>query len=86
MGVGSDQLTCGGMPMWPIRGGPAPKPVATVVILNWQRPSNVRAILDHYTAYRRVAEIIVWSNNADAGSNNADRTLHIRPSESSPGP
>lgn len=42
-----------------------PEPVATVVVLNWQRPSNVRAILDRYTEYRRVAEIIVWSNNGD---------------------
>jgi hypothetical protein len=56
-------------------GRAGPEPVATVVILNWQRPSNVRAILDHDTAYRLVAEIIVWSNNADAGSNNADRTF-----------
>src|SRR5260370_19976364 len=39
------------------------EPVATVVILNWQRPANVRAILDCYVAYRQVAEIIVWNNN-----------------------
>jgi hypothetical protein len=39
------------------------EPVTTVVILNWQRPANVRAILDCYVAYRRVAEIIVWNNN-----------------------
>ncbi|MDE2447592.1 MAG: hypothetical protein KGO22_01380, partial [Gammaproteobacteria bacterium] len=38
-------------------------PVATVVILNWQRPANVRAILDCYVAYRRVSQIIVWNNN-----------------------
>jgi Glycosyl transferase family 64 domain len=38
-------------------------PVATVVLLNWQRPANVRIILDAYTRYRRVAEIIVWNNN-----------------------
>jgi Glycosyl transferase family 64 domain len=37
--------------------------VATVVILNWQRPANVRAILDCYVAYRRVSQIIVWNNN-----------------------
>ena len=42
-----------------------PEGVATIVILNWRRPSNVRAILDHYTGYRRVAEIIVWDNQAD---------------------
>lgn len=46
-------------------GRAGPEPVATVVVLNWQRPSNVRAILDRYTEYRRVAEIIVWSNNGD---------------------
>src|SRR5262249_34558349 len=47
-------------------GGPAADgPVATVVLLNWQRPSNVRTILDAYTRYRRVAEIIVWNNNPD---------------------
>src|SRR5260370_682744 len=40
------------------------EPVATVVILNWQRPANVRAILDCYVAYRQVAEIIVWNNNS----------------------
>jgi Glycosyl transferase family 64 domain len=51
----------------PARGdGPAPDgPVATVVLLNWQRPSNVRTILDAYTRYRRIAEIIVWNNNPD---------------------
>lgn len=38
--------------------------VATVVILNWRRPFNVRAILDRYTRYRRIGEIIVWNNNA----------------------
>lgn len=41
------------------------EPVATVVLLNWQRPSNVRTILDAYTRYRRVAEIIVWNNNPE---------------------
>ena len=40
-------------------------PVATVVLLSWQRPSNVRTILDAYTRYRRIAEIIVWNNNPD---------------------
>ena len=44
-----------------------PEGVATIVILNWRRPSNVRAILDRYTEYRRVAEIIVWDNEADRG-------------------
>jgi hypothetical protein len=39
--------------------------VATVVILNWQRPANVRAIVDCYVGYRRVAEIMVWNNNGD---------------------
>ena len=39
--------------------------VATVIILNWRRCANVRAILDTYTRYRRVAEIIVWNNNPD---------------------
>lgn len=39
--------------------------VATIVLLSWQRPSNVRTILDAYTRYRRVAEIIVWNNNPD---------------------
>jgi hypothetical protein len=41
------------------------EPVATVVILNWQRPANVRAIVDCYAGYRRVAEIMVWNNNGD---------------------
>jgi hypothetical protein len=40
-----------------------PEHVATVVILNWRRPSNVRTILDRYTEYRRVAEIILWNND-----------------------
>src|SRR5260370_7496603 len=39
------------------------EPVATVVILNWQRPANVRVILDSYVAYRRGSHIIVWNNN-----------------------
>lgn len=39
--------------------------IATCVILNWQRPSNVRAILDRYTRYRGIGEIIVWNNNPD---------------------
>ena len=39
--------------------------VGTVIILNWRRFANVRAILDTYTRYRRVAEIIVWNNNPD---------------------
>jgi len=38
---------------------------ATVVLLSWQRPANVKSILDAYTQYRRVAEIIVWNNNQD---------------------
>src|SRR5260370_39911650 len=40
------------------------EPVATVVILNWQRPANVRGILDSYVAYRRVSPHIVVNNNA----------------------
>src|SRR5438445_13075673 len=40
-------------------------PVATVILLNWQRPSNVSTILDVYTRYRRIAEIIVWNNNPE---------------------
>jgi Glycosyl transferase family 64 domain len=39
--------------------------VATVIILNWRRWANVRAILDAYTRYRHIAEIIVWNNNPD---------------------
>jgi hypothetical protein len=31
--------------------------------LSWERPSNIKSILDAYTQYRRVAEIIVWNNN-----------------------
>jgi Glycosyl transferase family 64 domain len=46
-----------------VSGRAGVEPVATVVILNWQRPANVRAILDTYVAYRRVSQIIVWSNN-----------------------
>lgn len=46
-----------------VRGGAGVDPVATVVILNWQRPANVRVILDSYVAYRRVSQIIVWNNN-----------------------
>jgi Glycosyl transferase family 64 domain len=38
-------------------------PVATIILLSWQRPSNVKTILDTYTRYQRVAEIIVWNNN-----------------------
>jgi Glycosyl transferase family 64 domain len=40
--------------------------VATVVLLNWRRSSNVRTILDAYTRYRRVGEIIVWNNNPES--------------------
>jgi glycosyl transferase family 64 len=39
--------------------------VGSVVLLSWERPSNVKTILDAYTQYRRVAEIIVWNNNQD---------------------
>jgi Glycosyl transferase family 64 domain len=46
-----------------VSGRAGVEPAATVVILNWQRPANVRAILDTYVAYRRVSQIIVWSNN-----------------------
>ena len=42
-----------------------PHAVATVIILNWRRFANVRAILDTYTQFRRVDEIIVWNNNPD---------------------
>jgi Glycosyl transferase family 64 domain len=45
--------------------GPLDGPAATVVLLSWQRPANVRTILDAYTRYRRVAEIVVWNNNPD---------------------
>src|SRR4030095_7522740 len=38
---------------------------ATLVLLSLERPSNVRTILDAYTRYRRIAEIIVWNNNPD---------------------
>jgi hypothetical protein len=41
------------------------QPLATVVLLSWKRPANVKTILDAYTRYRRVAEIIVWNNNPD---------------------
>src|SRR5207245_1771984 len=40
-------------------------PAATVILLNWQRLSNVRTILDVYTRYRWIAEIIVWNNNPE---------------------
>jgi hypothetical protein len=46
-----------------VSGRAGVEPAATVVILNWQRPANVRAILDTYVAYGRVSQIIVWSNN-----------------------
>ena len=46
-----------------VSGTAGVEPFATVVILNWQRPANVRVILDCYVAYRQVAEIIVWNNN-----------------------
>src|SRR5260370_9979669 len=39
------------------------EPVATVVILNWQRPANVPGILDSYVAHRRHSQIIGWNNN-----------------------
>ena len=47
-------------------------PAATVILLNWQRPSNVRTILDVYTRYRRIAEIIVWNNNPDLTFTHSD--------------
>ena len=45
--------------------GAPDEPAATVIVLNWQRPSNVKSILDAYARYRRVAEIIVWNNNPE---------------------
>jgi hypothetical protein len=57
-----------GLPRPTHRGGSSHAPeggVATVILLNWQRPSNMRTILDAYTRYRRVAEIIVWNNNPE---------------------
>ncbi|MGH7305080.1 MAG: hypothetical protein ACRELZ_17490 [Candidatus Rokuibacteriota bacterium] len=36
-----------------------------MVILNWRRPENVRRILDAYTRYRQLDDLIVWNNNPD---------------------
>src|SRR5256885_16544091 len=52
-------------------------PAATVILLNWQRLSNVRTILDAYTRYRRIAEIIGWNNNPERTF--AHRPPKIRP-------
>jgi hypothetical protein len=38
---------------------------SSLVILNWQRPDNVRQILDRYTGYGVVDDILVWNNNHD---------------------
>jgi len=36
---------------------------ASLVILNWRRPDNVRTLLDRYVTFGSVDDIIVWNNN-----------------------
>jgi len=35
----------------------------SVVFLSWKRPNNVRQILDSYSQYESIDEVIVWNNN-----------------------
>jgi hypothetical protein len=53
-----------GPPAVSTSNGAGEESVASIVILNWRRPANVRTILAAYTRYRRVTEIIVWNNDA----------------------
>ena len=39
--------------------------VASLVVLNWQRPENVRQILDRYVSFDGLDDIIVWNNNGN---------------------
>src|SRR5262245_17683177 len=43
---------------------PETRGLATVVMLCWKRHANVRQIAQAYAGYARVAEILVWNNNA----------------------
>jgi hypothetical protein len=38
---------------------------ASVVIMNWKRPQNVRQILDRMVNYKAVKEILVWHCNPE---------------------
>lgn len=42
-------------------------PKLTVVMLNWQRPENVRRFTHFYATHHRVAQIIIGDNNPYAG-------------------
>src|SRR5688572_17731060 len=44
-------------PRVPRRPAAAGETLASIVILSWKRPDNVRRILDRYTRYQRVGEI-----------------------------
>ena len=37
--------------------------VASLVILNWERPANVRRILNTYVAFDAIDDVVVWNNN-----------------------
>jgi hypothetical protein len=48
----------------PLAVAPAASHVASLVILNWQRPANVRQILDRYVTFAALDDILVWNNNS----------------------
>ena len=50
------------LPDVPSESGDAPT-LASLVVLNWQRPDNVRRILDRYVTFDGLDDIIVWNNN-----------------------
>lgn len=39
-------------------------PPASLVLLNWKRPENVRQILDRYVGFVVLDDLIVWNNHA----------------------
>ena len=64
----------------PVRGptGPPPagaRPMASLVVLNWKRPDNVRRILDRYVTCPAIDDLIVWNNNPEASFAYAHRNV-----------
>jgi len=41
-------------------------PHASVCLISWKRPDNVRTIVEHLRVHPRIDDIVVWNNNPDA--------------------
>ncbi len=46
----------------PSATGAAPAPAVTVVLLNWQRPQNIAAVLDSIASQTVPAQVCLWNN------------------------